>query len=87
MLRLIALEKDPDCEAIVNGLIDIARSLRIHITAEGMETESLYDRLEARGCESLQGYLVGRPMAADDIDAFLLAFGQGGLNRDLPLLA
>jgi len=35
-------------------------------TAEGVETDSEYQLVRRLGCKKVQGYLFGRPMAADD---------------------
>ena len=40
-------------------------------TAEGVETEAQLSAVRALGCSSLQGYLLGRPMSAQDITALV----------------
>ncbi|WP_208985958.1 EAL domain-containing protein [Labrenzia sp. OB1] len=57
--------QDSKKEAVVNQLIQLARSLNIGIVCEGVETEAQYDRLRMMGDFSVQGYLVARPMTFD----------------------
>ena len=49
--------------AIDRASIGLGRSLNIPIVAEGLETEAQYRTLCDLGCDQVQGYLIGRPMA------------------------
>ncbi len=53
--------------AIIQGVVSIARALRMNLTAEGVETESERELLLTLGCEQAQGYLFGKPMPYKDI--------------------
>ncbi|SUB00069.1 Cyclic di-GMP phosphodiesterase Gmr [Pannonibacter phragmitetus] len=48
--------------AIISAVIILARSLKMEVTAEGVETEEQANQLRLMGCSSLQGYYFGRPM-------------------------
>ncbi|KFN42735.1 sensor domain-containing protein [Arenimonas metalli] len=50
-------------DALVQALVALAASLRLHCVAEGVETEDQLARLRALGCAQFQGYLLARPMA------------------------
>jgi diguanylate cyclase (GGDEF)-like protein len=52
-----------DCRAIVNATANLAHSLGIEITAEGVETSVQLDLLRLAGCTYVQGYLFGKPEA------------------------
>ena len=52
------------CNAIVRAILGLGRSLGIAITAEGVETGEQLEYLRTEGCDDIQGYLIGRPMAA-----------------------
>ena len=62
-----------DSRAIVRAIIALARSLRITVTAEGVETEEQLRLLRSEACNQVQGYLLGRPAPAGDVSAQLAA--------------
>ena len=51
--------------AICNAVLDLAKHLDLSVVAEGVETEEQLHFLERRGCQYIQGYLTGKPMAAN----------------------
>ncbi|GEO17683.1 bifunctional diguanylate cyclase/phosphodiesterase [Microvirga aerophila] len=65
------LEHDPDDEAIVAAVIGLGRSLKLQVTAEGVETPGQAKRLRELGCHNAQGYLYARPMAASQVPDLL----------------
>jgi diguanylate cyclase (GGDEF)-like protein/PAS domain S-box-containing protein len=61
------LEQDPDDEAIVAAVIGLGRSLKLQITAEGVETTGQAQRLQEMGCEYAQGYYFSQPVTGSDV--------------------
>ena len=59
------LPTDPDAGAIVRAIIQMAKSLKIAVLAEGVETADIAHDLRLLGCDYAQGYYFGRPMPAD----------------------
>lgn len=53
-------------EALVKAIIAMAHSLSIEVVAEGVETPAQRAQLERFGCDIIQGYLISRPLAAED---------------------
>jgi EAL domain-containing protein (putative c-di-GMP-specific phosphodiesterase class I) len=51
--------------AICNAVLDLARHLSLSVVAEGVETEEQFAYMSERGCQYVQGYLTGKPMAAN----------------------
>lgn len=58
-----------EAEALVGAIVKLARSFRIAVIAEGVETEEQRQKLIAAGCDEFQGYLTGRPVAGEVMDA------------------
>jgi len=56
---------------IVRALIDLGRSLGLHTVAEGVESTDAWDMLKEFGCEEAQGYLLSRPIPAEQFTAWL----------------
>lgn len=53
--------------AIVKAMVNLGRSLGIGINAEGVETAEQMAILRQMGCDEVQGFLLGKPVAADEI--------------------
>ena len=51
---------------IVKLIAGMAKSLNMRVIAEGVETEAQLERLQALGCDLVQGYLFGKPQAEVD---------------------
>ncbi|HAP26786.1 MAG TPA: diguanylate cyclase [Achromobacter sp.] len=65
------LESNQDA-TVVRAILDVARSFDLNTIAEGIETDAQRERLQAEHCEEGQGYLFGKPMAAQQ---FAQTFG------------
>ena len=57
---------------LVELIIDIARYLKVHVVAEGVETEAQLRLLKDAGCDLVQGYYFSRPLAADEFERVIL---------------
>ncbi|SFU99215.1 putative bifunctional diguanylate cyclase/phosphodiesterase [Pseudoduganella namucuonensis] len=58
---------DGNDQAIVLTIIAMARSLKLEVIAEGVETEAQRALLAKLGCRRYQGYLFGRPVPASEL--------------------
>jgi diguanylate cyclase (GGDEF)-like protein len=65
------LEPDSDDEKIVAAIVNMARSLRVEVVAEGVETAEQAATLHALGCRLGQGFYYARPLPAMAVDALL----------------
>jgi len=58
---------NPDACAIATAVVAMARSLRKHTVAEGIETEAQLEFLRTLGCDSGQGYLFSKAVPAEEL--------------------
>ncbi len=63
------LEHDGDDAAIVSAIVALGQALGLRIVAEGVETDTQQSFLTTLGCDSLQGFLLGQPLPADQFMA------------------
>ncbi|NQD54550.1 EAL domain-containing protein [Pseudomonas sp. CM25] len=70
------LEQDSDDAAIVSAIVALGQALGLRIVAEGVETDRQQAFLTRLGCDSLQGYLLGQPVPAEQFMSRLQALGE-----------
>ncbi|MCA8966869.1 MAG: EAL domain-containing protein, partial [Planctomycetes bacterium] len=75
---VLNLREDGDDATIVRSTIDLAHSMGLAVTAEGVETAACYALLQSYGCDVAQGYLIARPLPAADLEAWLRAMNARG---------
>jgi diguanylate cyclase (GGDEF)-like protein/PAS domain S-box-containing protein len=62
----------PENVAIIQSIVQLAKSFRMNVTAEGVETAEDFERMRDLGCDTIQGYLFGRPLAYDRANQMVL---------------
>jgi len=60
-----AMDAEVSTRPLVEAIIAAARSLKCNVIGEGVETESQRQDLSRMGCDRMQGYLFGQPVAPD----------------------
>lgn len=65
------IASQPDDDAVVFSIINLAHSLRLKVIAEGVETEEQLDILRAHGCDQIQGFYFSKPIPAEDFQTLL----------------
>ena len=78
------LGRDAQDTAIVHAAIAFAKTLRLRITGEGIETAEQFELLRALGCDHGQGYYFARPLRHRDVQAFLDTHKATPENQHLP---
>jgi diguanylate cyclase (GGDEF)-like protein len=76
------LHSDQD-QAIVESVINLGHKLGLTVLAEGIETEPVMNRLKSLNCDQGQGYFIGRPMPADQLNAWITTSTFGAQPRDV----
>lgn len=64
-------------EELVRTIVSMAHNLGMKVVAEGVETPEQLELLKLLGCEYVQGYLLSKPLEAEDADLFM----DGFVNR------
>jgi diguanylate cyclase (GGDEF)-like protein len=65
------MDTDEENAFIIRATIDLAHSLGLTVTAEGVESSAVLDRLRGMGCDYYQGYYASRPMPVADMAEWL----------------
>ena len=61
--------------SIVKAIVALGHSLGLEVLAEGVEDIGQARFLRSLQCDSMQGYLLSRPLSADDLSVFMAAYG------------
>ena len=78
VMRMDVTAKDA---LLVRSTIDMAHSLGLKVTAEGVETAATQALLAGMGCDLAQGYFIAKPMPLPDLERFLDADGAHAALR------
>jgi diguanylate cyclase (GGDEF)-like protein len=68
---VIGMDEDEDDAVIVRSTIELAHTMGLKVVAEGVETQATMELLQHYRCDSVQGYLISRPMAATETARWL----------------
>jgi EAL domain-containing protein (putative c-di-GMP-specific phosphodiesterase class I) len=62
------VQSQANARSLISAIIAMGRTLKLEILAEGVETPAQLSFLRSEGCDEVQGYLLGRPMTAEELD-------------------
>jgi diguanylate cyclase (GGDEF)-like protein/PAS domain S-box-containing protein len=74
------VDREAEGRAIAYAIVSLATALGVRVTGEGIETESQLATLIELGCNHGQGYLLGRPVPADELAATLRTMDAAGIT-------
>jgi EAL domain-containing protein (putative c-di-GMP-specific phosphodiesterase class I) len=80
LVHRIALDRKG--AAVIRLIVSLGSELDMEVIAEGVETEEQLQMLTDLGCPQAQGYLLGRPMTAGQVQ---VALSKAWGNRPMPL--
>jgi EAL domain-containing protein (putative c-di-GMP-specific phosphodiesterase class I) len=69
--RTVVQDESATDGALLATIVRLARDRGLRTVAEGIETEAQLERVRAVGCDRAQGYLIGKPIARDELDALV----------------
>ena len=69
--QIVGVQPASEDAVIVRSTIEMSHSLGLKVVAEGVELQRSLDLLERWGCDSVQGYLISRPLAAQAFEAWM----------------
>ncbi len=75
------IASNPSDAAISKAIVSLARSLKLNITAEGVETQEQLTYLQNQGCDEVQGYYFSRPLSSDRLKDFLTNYRLNSQNN------
>jgi diguanylate cyclase len=78
---VVDIDRNKQDRIMVQSTIELVHALGRKVVAEGVETLAAKQQLAALGCDMIQGYLVGKPMAAEDLTKDLAFASQAVTGR------
>src|SRR6476620_1298481 len=66
----------PENVAIIQSIVQLAKSFRMTVTAEGVETAEDFERMRDLGCDVIQGYLFGKPLPYERANQMVTGLGR-----------
>lgn len=70
---VIEMDSNKNDAAIVQATIDLAHNLGMKVVAEGVENHQVWDRIQALGCDTAQGYFISKPATASELVRWIRA--------------
>lgn len=70
------LGRDPGEAPLVRAVIELGHALGVEVLAEGVESDAQLEQLRALGCDGAHGFLLGRPVAGEEVLGLLVPGGE-----------
>lgn len=66
-----SLLKSEKSQKLMNGMVQLGKSMELKVVAEGVETAEQADLLITYGCDAIQGYYISKPVTPEEIELLL----------------
>ncbi|MEO8805057.1 MAG: EAL domain-containing protein [Burkholderiaceae bacterium] len=73
---VLGMETDLDDAKIVRSIIDLAHNMGLTVVAEGVESATVWNLLRELECDEAQGYHMGKPMPANEFQAWSIGWAD-----------
>ncbi len=73
---------NPEDKLIVKATIELAHTLDLKVTAEGVESAEVEELLSEMGCDYVQGYYISRPLEVEQIPSWYQQLGSLSSGRN-----
>jgi diguanylate cyclase (GGDEF)-like protein len=82
---ITGIDDDPEQQRMVGAILTMANELGVDTLAEGVETEGEFAELKRLGCGHIQGYVLSRPMPAEETASWIARYrsSDGAIVRQL----
>jgi EAL domain-containing protein (putative c-di-GMP-specific phosphodiesterase class I) len=67
----MGMAADASDALIVRSTIELAHKLGLTVVASGVEDEATLNQLRELGCDAVQGFLLSRPLSAEDVPTWI----------------
>ena len=78
----MTIERNKTGQAIVQSMLELAENMGMEAIAEGIETNQEHGFVRSTKCRIGQGYLLGRPMTAEQAHSLLISQQECECNPD-----
>lgn len=75
-------KSNPESQAILRAVAGLGATLGLQTTAEGVEDEQLLHQISADGYSFVQGYVLGRPQPAEQVNELIRQLDNGSMTLD-----
>jgi diguanylate cyclase (GGDEF)-like protein len=84
---VLNLDHSDDDAVIVHSTIELGHNMGLEVVAEGVETREAVMLLESFGCDLIQGFLLGKPMSANELSVWARGWLEQPRIGEQPLSA
>lgn len=80
---VMTARKSQESRTVIKSIVDLGKNLGLKCTAEGIEDDDTLNYLRDVGCDAAQGYLIARPLVAEQATQWALECMRQGESRRL----